>query len=74
MFDFDEAVYRLECLFEMCDEMEEEDMLWMIDTVLGMCGADEDTDPDEMIEAVSTAAHNANVGSYIGRILGVPGY
>lgn len=71
MFDFDECVYRLEILFEDLDSIDDDAVvLDLIDATLFLCGGREG-DEDEMIEAISTAAHNANVNHYIGGLLGV---
>lgn len=69
-FDADECQFMLEDLFSESELMEEDELLTSMEYCLAMCGADETTDSAEVVECVSTAAHNANVQHRIGRLLG----
>lgn len=67
-FDFDEAVWQLEDLFDEADHLEDAELLAAIEIVLARCGADEAGDP-EVVEAVATAAFNASYTERIGPLL-----
>jgi len=70
-WDFDEAVTMLEELFDEIDQFDEEELVVNMELVLARAGADDLTDPADVVEAISTAAHNASVQHLVAPLIGL---
>lgn len=74
MFDFDEAVFQLEDYFDSAamDDTDMESLVVNIEIILARCGATEDNDDSELVEAISTAAHNSCIDpTFVRNAIGV---